>query len=368
MVSLINRRILCLLFAIFLMLNGTHYPILNWDIIGYTAAAHFNAGLRGEELHKTTYDEIQTVVPAEVFDELTRSTYRETVASNPVSLEQHMPFYTIRMGYLWALAAAATVLKISVAQATYWVASFFAALCIIVLGSLFSLPYLWWFFLFPIALHIAGFRDLAALSTPDSFSAFLALLTWWLYSKGWLWRALVPLTFLPFVRTDFILVAGLLATFLLFKKRWAQGIAFAALPALAYLFVNKINANYGYLKIFNFTLIEIDPFPATMQIRTSLAPYLQAYLAGFSHLVGHKHFIIFVFYAICWFKYIRPRKNALMNEQVTLVLGFVLLHMLLFPAYYPRFFSWCAAMAALQLITWVHEIKTQKLPFSEKTL
>ncbi|NUN06100.1 MAG: hypothetical protein HUU57_10090 [Bdellovibrio sp.] len=345
-------------------------------MIGYAGALHYSDNYRNEELRKVTFNDIQKFVPSEVYRELTQSSpYRATVATNPESLEQHMPFYTIRMGYLWTMSATSKIFQIPVAQATYWVASFFAGLCVLVLGLMFNLSQLWWLLLFPLALHLAGLTEVASLSTPDSMAAFFALTAWYLYQKNRRWWTLLPLTLLPLVRTDFIIIAGILGIFSFLNKRQVQAVLYFVLPALMYIYVNKVNANYGYLKIFNFTLIGIDPFPATMHIQTTLMPYLNAYAEGFGAFVGHKHFILFTLYGLCWFKYIRPQKKSLLNQQVGLVLGFVLFHMLLFPAYYQRFFAWCAAIAGLQLATWIYEIrgahrirKSSAIPFSEKTL
>lgn len=360
--SIFKHHLCYAFFAILLVLFGASNPALNWDIIGYTGAMHFNEGLRGDELRQATYKDIREVVPQEVFNELTTSSpYRTTVSSNPISLEQHMPFYTIRMGYLMAASAATKALNITAAQSTYLVSSFFAGLCVIVLGLMFNPTHRWWLILFtPPALFLSGLPEIATLSTPDSMAAFLALVAWYLYSKNHQWRALLPLTLLPLVRTDFIIVSGILGIFSLLNKRHAQATLYLVIPTLIYFSVNRINSNYGYLKIFNFTLINIDPFPASMQIQTTATPYLKAYVDGFKAFIGHKHFVIFTLYGLSWFKYIRPQNNSALNQQVGMISGFVLLHMLLFPAYYQRFFSWCAAIAGLQLITWIYELKKKR--------
>lgn len=348
------------LFSLTLFFYGIKNPLMNWDIIGYTAAVFYNNNMRGEELRKKTYQEIEALVTPDTYLDLTTSTpYRQTVADNADSIEQHMPFYTIRMAYIWATGITSSFFKISIPESTYWVSSFFASLCALMLGLMFYLPYLIWLILFPVTLYFSGFIEIASLSTPDSMSALLAVLTWLLYKKKSNWWALLPLTILPLARTDYILIAVILSYFSLSNKKFLQAALFLILPLAVYAFINKFNANYGYLKIFNFTLIRIDPFPATMNIEEGVMPYVSVYATNLKSFLGHKHFILFFLYGFFWFKKIRLLNRTIENQQVALVLGFVFLHFALFPAYYPRFFTWCAAFAGLQIIAWIYEFKNQ---------
>lgn len=191
-------------------------------------------------------------------------------------------------------------------------------------------------------------------------ASFVALLSLFYFHKNKYFTTLLLLTILPFIRTDFIILAGLISICSFLKKERLRSVFLILPPLFAYFFINKINANYGFLKIFNFTLIGNSPFPATMEIKTTLAPYLNAYLVGFSALIGHKHFVMFVAYFLFWLKFIRPKGIQRFNEQVFIILGFVGLHMILFPAYFQRFFSWCVAVAGLQLVAWVYELKINK--------
>ncbi|MGZ3769118.1 MAG: hypothetical protein ACXVCP_07240 [Bdellovibrio sp.] len=344
------------IFSLTLFQYGAFNPSFNWDIIGYVAAAHYQEGLRGDLLRTSTFNEIKSVVTPEVYTELTTiSYYRKTITENSEALSQQMPFYTIRMGYLWTMRLAANIFNLKTAQATYLISSFFAGLCVFLLYLFFKPKNIWLLLAFPIVISVAGFAEMAPLSTPDSMAAFFACLCLFLYLKNYNRTTAIVLAILPLIRTDFVILAGLISICCLFKKEKLQATLFIIPALLVYFIVNKINSNYGYLKIFNFTLIGNTPFPLTMGIKSTYLPYLNAYKAGFKALFNHTHFVVYFLYLLFWIVFIRPLKNQKLNEQVFIVLGFLILHMLLFPAYFPRFFSWCAAISGLQLINWIYE-------------
>lgn len=348
--------LLAILFSVFLSLYGYFNPAYNWDIIGYVAGVNYSEGFRGDDLQTRTFEDIKKQVDPSTYNELVSATpYRTIVASDSTSLEQQMPFYTIRMAYLKAMNWVSDTFGFTLAKSTYVISSVFAGLCAFVLLLFFPATRKTFVILFPLIILFAGFGELASFSTPDSMASLLAVLSLYFYSRKWL-AALAALTLLPFVRTDFILLAGLIALCAIYKKQFIRAALFLVLPFIAYSYVNRTNDNYGYLKILNFTLMNNDPHPATMAIETSLGPYLKIYAEGFSKFVGHRHFLIFLGYFFVWFKYMRNKKMQELNEQIFIVLSFVILHMLLFPAYYQRFFAWCAAVAGLQLCGWLYNI------------
>ncbi|XGC82251.1 hypothetical protein ACES2L_07110 [Bdellovibrio bacteriovorus] len=347
-------------FAAIVFMYGLFNPAYNWDIIGYVAASHYNLGVRGEKLRDFTFQEIKSVVDDKTYAELVSATpYRVTVATNPESITQQMPFYTIRMAYLFTLKITSELLNITFAESTFIVASLFAGLCVAALFIGFNSANSFSLITFPIIILFSGFPDIARYSTPDTMAAFFAIISFFYFRKIW-WIAMVTLTVATVVRTDFVILAGLLGLCAAYRRKLVPALSFLIVPAIAYLLVNRLNANYGYLKILNFTLIHNDPFPETMSIATTIAPYLKIYGDGFSALLGHRHFLAYIALVFVWFKNFRKMQNPVINENVFIILGFVFLHMLLFPAYYPRFFTWCAALAGLELMRWLSQIYFEK--------
>lgn len=346
------------LLGLALILHGISNPAFNWDMIAYVAAAHHQEGLQADLLHRTTYSELQASVPPDVYKELTEiSTYRKTISENSEALSQQLPFYTIRMAYLWTMRLTSKLFPISLIQSTYFISSFFSGLCLFLLFTIFKPNNIWLLLFFPILILVSDFPEMAALSTPDAMASFFACMALIFYQKNKDIGTTLILAVLPLIRTDFIILAGLISICSFLKKEKLQALLYVLPPLLVYFAINKLNANYGYLKVFNFTLIGNNPFPATLEIKQTLEPYLNAYRVGFSSLFNHRHFVIYIVYLLFWLKFIRPKQVKTFNEQVFIILGFVGLHMILFPAYFPRFFSWCAAIAGLQLARWIYELR-----------
>lgn len=348
------RLPLALSFGAVLAFFGFLFPSYNWDIIGYTAAAYHHQGLRDDRLHEATFTDLKQHVPPGVYQQLIQGNiYRETVAEDPKALSQQMPFYTIRVAYVAGMIYLRQWTSLPFPQATYIISSFFAGLCGLVLflkmGPASRLAVI----LFLPILNMSGLFELTALSTPDSMAAVLALAACWLFNTKNATRALIPLIALPFVRTDYIILSGLFSLCFWLRGQRKTAVLLCVLSLAAYVWVNRAHANYGYLKILNFTLMNNTPYPATMAIETNLTAYLEIYRQGFAKFLGHIHFAIFLIYFITWYRWVKPLKISRNTEQVFIVLGFVLIHLLLFPAYYQRFFSWCAALAAMQTTAWL---------------
>src|SRR4030095_15236385 len=94
------HQVVIFLTAAAVFLIGVMHPYYNWDIVGYVAAAHYEDGLRGEMLRDRTYDDIRDEVGKYMFAHLTDGPYRHTVYEYPQSLQQQVPFYSIKIMYV----------------------------------------------------------------------------------------------------------------------------------------------------------------------------------------------------------------------------------------------------------------------------
>ncbi|WP_374079899.1 hypothetical protein [Bdellovibrio bacteriovorus] len=349
-----------LLLGVLLTVYGVTHAAFNWDIIGYVAAVNYENGLRNEALHKATYSEIQSEAPPNLYHDLTEANnYRQTVARSSESLSQHLPFYSIRAAYVSLIRFSSWFFNISSTHAIIILSSIFAGASLAILLTAFNLNSVFISLLCTLIAIAAGFSEISTLATPDSMAATLSLALIFTYRKRPNIATLIAIS-LPLVRTDFIILSGLIAFCLFLQGQRLRPATIALCSFSAYLTVNNVYSNYGYLKIFNFTLLEINPFPAQMKIEENWLPYVKAYYNGFASFLKSKHFLVYIAYFAFWFKVIRRKRIQASNEQVFIVLSFTLLHMLFFPAYYERFFAWCATIAGLQLVTWIYELKTQK--------
>jgi hypothetical protein len=139
---------------------------------------------------------------------------------------------------------------------------------------------------------------------------------------------------LPLVRTDFILLSGLLMIYTYFRVNRFFSLFSVLLSALFYILVNKLNGNYGYLTILNFSFISgPTPYPADMVISYKLTDYLKPYILLMSDLITHSYAVILVLSLyLLWVKPAEIKYGADFYCLFALPFVFMIAHLLLFPS------------------------------------
>ena len=136
------------LYLIFIIFSFSLYsivkPIHNWDIIGYTSSAYSLDGIEGQNLLDKTYQDVKEEVSIERFKDLTtssssksnptKSNYRTTVFSNEIALKQQLPFYKIRIAYVYLINFIGKIIG-SYSKAT-WIISLISSSLILLMLSL----------------------------------------------------------------------------------------------------------------------------------------------------------------------------------------------------------------------------------------
>lgn len=351
------RLLVVQLCALAIFMVGYLKPSYNWDVVGYVAATYHEDGQRGADLSERTYADLRRSMPEAAFRGITSGDYAAAVYRDPEALAQHMPFYRIRLVYLQIVKGVAGALSVSRTQACVITSAVFAALGTLLLGTIYRktmLPILG----FPLLLFVAGLVQVARLATPDALTCFAAL---WLVqllmqAPAQVGRALpgLLLVALPAIRTDFVLLSLLLAAYMAYRsrsERWLAGVS-AALALGVYALVNAHSQNYGWLKVFHFTLIQIDPYPAQLVVSRNPMDYIRAYQTGLLAFIGQAPFVVYLAAAyLC----IRPvatgrmpgGQPALREGLVMALVAFVALHLMLFPVYWDRFFVFCFPLCIL---------------------
>ncbi len=183
--------------------------VFRYGILAATAAISKD-GYRGSDLTRKTYDEIRKEVRSKTFSQLTTGKYRETVFADPSSLEQQIPFYSVRVGYIELIRLLKNI-GLSYAKSTYVISAIFASLSVLMLGLIIlktGVP----MGMLPVVIAVAGYTELAALSTPDAMACFFSLLAIYSLMTGGRLVFLIA-ALLPLIRTDFIVLSGLLMGF-----------------------------------------------------------------------------------------------------------------------------------------------------------
>lgn len=342
-----------ILFAVALMVlaSGLISPKYNWDIIGYVASAYSYDGLQGAELSQLVYADIKREVGPDKFDSLIDGDYQKTVYTDPDSLSQHLPFYKIRVAYVQGMRGLHNF-GVSYPKATFIISAFFASFSVFLLGALCrvgNVSIKW----VPFIVLLCGYGSLARLSTPDAMACFVSL--WALYScvyRKSIFYFIVIL--IPLVRTDYVILSLILCLHAFFRGERLISLA-ASLVALGiYFSINYYCNNYGWLAIFNFSLIGLDPYPKYIRISKDISLYTLAYLNGFKDLLKHRDIIIYV-PALLIFVFMDGYKTLSNELRVALriAVSFMVSHMLLFPAYENRFFIFSLSIFVISCLSFV---------------
>jgi hypothetical protein len=194
-----------------------------------------------------------------------------------------------------------------------------------------------------------GFVELARLSTPDALAMAMALLTLLLMLKANPW-SLAAAAFLPLARTDFVLLSLLACGYAFFsgRRRGAQVAIVGSL--LAYVLANRLVGGYGWLTIFNFTLVRLTPYPAALVPSHAPMDYIRPYGIMLLDLAKNPHVLIYIAAVLVLYRQRALLRTAGFGPLVVVCLLFVALHLMLFPAYMARFFVFAAAFCCVWIV------------------
>ena len=340
------RILIIIATSIFVFAAGMTRPTYNWDMIGYVAAAYHKDGFRGDELSSLTYGNIRKEVDKDAYKSLAEGTFRQAVLSDSSSLEQQIPFYSIRVIYVGGMRLL-SMAGINYAEATYLISAFFAALSVLVLG-LIALRVRAPIILFPLVVAITGYLLVARLSTPDSMACFFSLLAIFFLMYGSK-AALVISALLPVIRTDFIILSLLLTAVSMWRGGRLLPILSISAAAGLYVLINKVNHNYGWLAIFNYTFISMSPYPAEMVVSDRPIDYIRPYYGALASALHDPSFLVY-FLSACMF-YFKVIRMNFPQELFFIPFTFVIVHVAVFPAYVERFFVFAASLMLLGILS-----------------
>lgn len=342
-------------------LVGPDHSGFNWDMIGYVASLYKQDGFSGEKLSNAVFSDVEKEVGSSDLAKLTdgasecrqvpcpgAKSYRWTVYADPVSLEQNVPFYSIRIIYLASVRALSNFVH-SYSRASILCSAVFASLCVFSIALIldnFRISQLY----LPVIVFVSGLSALARISSPDALACLLSLLCGYaLLKRSRL--AFLLIIVLPLARTDFVILSLLfsICSFCLLSH-WMS--VCAVLISVVLMFVdNQMNDHYGFVRIFNFALININPYPAEMANSTNISDYFRAYISGASETLNSRNFLVYLF-TVLFFALDIFRRRVLRDMDWLLLssLGFVVFHLILFPHYLERFFVFPVIVSTIFLI------------------
>jgi len=202
----------------------------------------------------------------------------------------------------------------------------------------------------PLLVLGAGHLDVARASVPDALACFFSLLAILLALKRSRWLYVVSAV-LPLMRTDYLILSVLLMAYQYRDGQRSYAMISLIGSVVAYVCVSGLWGGYGWLTLFNFTLITgAVPFPAELSISERFSDYIAPYGRLWSPLL-HSH--LFVIYCLAAFvivkKFGRQKSSREFWMLFAIPFTFLVLHLGLFPLYEDRFFGFVASLTLLGL-------------------
>jgi hypothetical protein len=356
------------------LMIGLKQPHQDWDMIAYVASAYQLDGYRGRDLLERTYRDVRSDVSDEQFETLIEGhrpaplyerAYRKTVSSDPKSLSEQIPFYSIRIVYVELLRRVGRLVE-SYSKSSYILSATFSALSVVVLSRILSFANVH-FVALPFVVMAGGIAELARISSADSLAFFISILCVLAFLNRSA-MSFVLAVILPAMRTDYILVSLLILLVEFIRGRRIAAIVSAALAMVLYIAINKHSGNYGWVTLIKQSLAPM-PYPADPSAPLHWKDYLRPYITATYNLLTSGQFIIYfvaLYFGYSLFRAGRRLPQASAVTRYVLVLCkrdpktaallivpllFLAGHLLLFPFYDPRFFVFSAVLVLVWILS-----------------
>jgi len=331
-------------------------PTYEWDLLPYMANAMQIVQEKSiDELHAEVYQAVQGTVPSGAYKDLLGTPSRLVLSEDSEAFRQTMTFfYDARIIYNHIMAG-----MLSLGLNPVFAYYFFSTLCVVI--SLLLLIKLiparvpiGMHFVMPFIVLAFGLMTVARLATPDALAALTTIALYFLLFRNKVYLLLALLPFVIFIRTDLILMLGLFHAYLLFGNRAAKSLVVLSgvLTIGAYLFLNHIIVDadpWSSLIGYNFGPKPTHPeeyvFPVPF---LDYLGYLKLGVLSFSY---NPMFFIFCMLTIMGIVlmtarfFAEPTKMKMTTLQADLLflivscMAYFLLHFMLFPVNWTRFFA-----------------------------
>jgi len=344
------------------------YPI--WDMLGYAASVYSVKDLTAEQIHTTVYTGLRDNVDLATYLALTESnSYRLTMSLDAQAFNQQIPFYKIRVLYIVMLFVADSF-GFDIFSSMHFLAAFFGSVGFLILYFAMRThlhPFIWLLFPF-IFFGITTNFLLLRQGGVDAFAFFWMSLLTALYFRNS--KFLMPvLAISVLVRTDMILFAMLMYGILLLsdKKSLNTVVAWALITVACFITVNVWAGNYGWFTliyfVFSSNMTATHPEIYSVEGAFTLSQYMEFIFSAYSWVspwlwlsIGCGILSMIVFTVL-----VATNSGQRENEQIinqakkinlygAICFAYILLHYLLFPAFFMRFFTGHCVFMVLSLL------------------
>ena len=234
-------------------------PMAEWDMVAYAASAEALDTTDYELIHSRVYGELRERLTEEEYNTIAAgNSYRQRMHEDAQAFGEQLPFYSIRITFNTLLATLRDF-GISVFDAGHWVTAVGYIVALLVLwGSLNDRIHPVLQMLFPVmfykySMDLEVTRQILADSLASVWVVFLCIA--YLRKSGLL---LALIAFSVFIRVDLIIFSGLLLLllFITSERKNYLSLFFCSLVLLAsYLVVQQWAGNYGWSTLYYFAII-----------------------------------------------------------------------------------------------------------------
>jgi hypothetical protein len=273
----------CLLSVLVIFL-ALQFPFYNWDIVAYVGSV-LSVDIKDvATLHSTTYQILQTQLPAEAFNRLLQGNYPQAVYQDAHVFQEQLNFYFIKplyIGLLYCLSKLGVSIVNGIALVSICATLFCAGLTLHWLCRHIN-PHAAFAFTLLIGLQSRLF-DLARIATPDALSvAVLLAALYILFEKKQLKTASMMVAFAVLVRANNIIFATLLLSFMIGFAVYQKDRASARFSAwlllitvLSYFAMSKLLHGYSWWTLFYHSFVNKLNHPSQFDVPFSISLYLE---------------------------------------------------------------------------------------------
>lgn len=328
-------------------LYAIYQPFYTWDMIPYVALTLSVEQTDQKMVHTMTYESIKQSIPAQAYANNTATPYQKEMEQNEVYFHQQLPFYQIRPLYI-GLNYLVYKTGINIVTAII-VVSVLSSLLMSIIILRWLLEHLKTFYAYLFAILIiqsTGVVQIAQVFTPDALSAALLLFSLYVFSKRQIYFASLLLVLAIFARTDNIILVLMVFTYLTlfaskeYRLKWKPYILLVLVSTVSYLAINHLANNYGWATIFHHTLIAPIHNPSDYHPMITWADYFPILLKNAMEAFFRMNSLLF--FGFCSFVTISVvrlnSQNQIYSHLTILVLLAIIVHFLLFPVLWQRFF------------------------------
>jgi hypothetical protein len=258
-------------------------PFYNWDLLPYVAVAKSYVIDSPVDLHRETYALAEARVPPAAYRNLTTADppYRATMARDPESFGQVLPFYRVKPLYPFLLHVFDRA-GVDPVLAGVWLSRLAYVAIALLLGWWCArrLPPIVTALSVPLVLSSESVLGLACWFTPDALSTLVMLAATILIVEGRERAGWIVLVLAIAVRPDNVIFLELFGLWALWHRPSARGWIAAAMAAavVVQLLEGRAAANYGWKLLFHNAMVQRVYRPAQFQPVLDLAGYVDIYL------------------------------------------------------------------------------------------